>query len=204
MAPPDHHVVARLPPRFPRLARTSGSQSQDRFGQSFLLEISLRRLEAEAIRDSVLAVAGKLDGRLGGPSFKDQPDDPDYYRRGAYMARGYRSFAEVMPDFLQTFDAEDGRSVCSRRQETVTPPQALYFMNHALLESASEHLGQRLRSGSGNDLERMITLGFRWTLGRPPSPSERGLALDILQGNPARSRAFAWTLLNLDEFLYVR
>src|SRR5439155_680845 len=83
----------------------------------------LRRLEAEPIRDALLAVAGKLDLTVGGKSFEDAKGDGNCHRRAAYMSRGYLAFTNAMPDYLQTFDAEDGRMACPRRNQTVTAPQ---------------------------------------------------------------------------------
>ena len=169
-----------------------------------LWKFPLRRLDAEPIRDALLAVAGRLDFRVGGKSFEDGKGDGDSNRRAAYMSRGYLADTNAMPDYLQTFDAEDGRMVCPRRNPTVTAPQALFMMNNELVEDASDRLAERLRKESGGDLTSAVTLGFRIALGRPPSDTERAGALDYVQGDPGRIKGFAWLLLNLDEFLYVR
>jgi hypothetical protein len=109
-----------------------------------------------------------------------------------------------MPDFLQAFDAEDGRLPCPRRNQTVTAPQALFMMNNELVDAVSDALGERLRKESNGDCAQAVTLGFRIALGRPPSDTERARALDFLQGNPERTKGLAWLLLNMDEFLHVR
>jgi len=169
-----------------------------------LWKYPLRRLEAEPVRDALLMAAGQLDLTLGGKSFAKDVLEPGSNRRGAYMSRGYRSFADVMPAFLQTFDAEDGRAVCSRRTQTVTAPQALWLMNSELADHATLEFANRLKRETIGDLTHAVDLGFRMVLGRPPSTSERVTALNFLQGDPSRTRGFAWLLLNLDEFLYVR
>ena len=94
--------------------------------------------------------------------------------------------------------------VCPRRNPTVTAPQALFMMNNELVEDASDRLAERLRKESGGNLSAAVALAFRIALGRPPSNSERARALDYLKGDPDRVKGFAWMLLNLDEFLYVR
>ena len=93
---------------------------------------------------------------------------------------------------------------CPRRNPTVTAPQALFMMNNELVQDASGRLAERLRKESGGDLTAAVTLGFRIALGRPPSDTERARALNYVQGDPGGIKGFAWLLLNLDEFLYVR
>src|SRR5947207_8559169 len=80
-----------------------------------LWKFPLRRLDAEPIRDAVLLVAGKLDLSTGGKSFEDGKAGGDSNRRAAYMSRGYLSYTNAMPDYLQTFDAEDWRLFCAGR-----------------------------------------------------------------------------------------
>ena len=90
-----------------------------------LWHFRLRRLEAEPIWDSIQAAAGELDLSLGGRSFdirpvaarginfgQELPTDPRTNRRAAYMIRGYSTNRDVMPNFLQAFDVDDGRAPC--------------------------------------------------------------------------------------------
>ena len=169
-----------------------------------LWRFPLRRVEAEPIRDAILFIAGKLDLTVGGKSFdEDKPRDA-ISRRAIYMSHGYRSNADAMPDYLQTFDAEDGRTVCPRRNQTVTAPQALFMMNSELLENACARFAERLNKDSAGDFNTAVALGFRMALNRPPSESERGKGLDYMQNDSQRLKGFAWMLFNLDEFLYVR
>ncbi len=169
-----------------------------------LWRFPLRRLEAEPIRDGLLAVADRLDGRLGGKSFDGTKPGPEANRRAAYMFRGYRTYAELMPDYLRTFDAEEGRFVCSRRDQTVTAPQALFLMNNELVASASDALTEVLRASAPGDLAQVISLGYRRALGRPPTDAERSRVMAYLDGDFGRLRGFSWLLFNLDEFVYVR
>jgi len=81
----------------------------------------------------LLAVAGKLDLTVGGKSFEAVKEEGTFNRRAAYMSRGYLAYTNAMPDYLQTFDAEDGRMTCPRRNQTVTAPQALFMMNNELM-----------------------------------------------------------------------
>ncbi len=164
----------------------------------------LKRLEAEPVRDAALFVAGSLDLSVGGKSFEDGKSTEMPARRTMFMARGYRSFADVMPDFLQTFDADDGRVACARRTQTVTAPQALFMMNNGLIEEASTRFAERLRTLAVGNLNELVQLGFNTALGRPPKPEERVAVLDFLQGDPERVKGFTWMLFNTDEFVYVR
>ncbi|MGE3311963.1 MAG: DUF1549 and DUF1553 domain-containing protein [Limisphaerales bacterium] len=173
-------------------------------GNLTLWRFPLRRLEAEPVRDSLLAASGHLNLDLGGRSFDGMKSEPDSLRRAAYMSRGYKTHADMMPDFLQTFDAEDGRAVCTRRTQTVTAPQALFLMNSEFADQAAGWLGELLAAEAAGDLSRAVTLGFARSLGREPTPRERSVALGFLQGDASRLKGLAWMVFNLDEFLYIR
>jgi hypothetical protein len=120
------------------------------------------------------------------------------------MIRGYSTSRDVVPGFLQAFDVDDGRAPCPVRTRTVTPPQALFLMNSEAIQAACTQAAGRLAKESAGDLGAAVDLGYRLTLARPPTASERGRALAYLDGDPARLPGLAWMLFNLDEFLYVR
>src|SRR5260370_23156393 len=171
----------------------------------FLWHFPVKRLEAERVRDAILMAAGKLDLTLGGKSFDGVKAGIEANRRAAYMARGFRASADLLPDFLAAFDAEDGRATCSRRTQTVTAPQALFMMNNELVEDASAALAVRLKQGAADArTAQMVVLGYRTALGRLPTESELAKALDYIHNDPEQIHGFAWLLLNLDEFIYVR
>ncbi len=176
----------------------------------------VRRLEAEAVWDSVHRAAGLLDVQVGGPSFepgersgasKSTPSaataTATKRRRGAYMTRGFSTSREATPEFLRTFDAEDGRDPCPMRTRTVTAPQALFLMNSPEVERAADALAGRLRSEAGTDLPRAVDLAYRLVLSRPPEAKERERSLTYLENDPQRLSRFAWLLFNLDEFIHV-
>jgi hypothetical protein len=184
----------------------------------YLWRFRLQRLEAEPIWDEILASSGTLDLSLGGPSFDiTVPDAPrrggggagraastSTNRRGAYMIRGFSTSREVVPNFLQSFDVDDGRLPCPLRTRTVTAPQGLFLMNSQEIERASTKLAERLQKDSGGDIAAAVDLGYRITVSRPPSPGEKDEALTYVRNDPARLKGFAWLLFNLDEFIYVR
>jgi len=168
---------------------------------ALLWHFPLRRLEAEPVWDSVMSAAGELDPAVGGPSFDV---GAGARRRAAYMIRGFSTSRDVVPNFLQSFDVDDGRAPCPMRTRTVTAPQALFMMNGQEIERASAKLADRLKTESGGDLKAAVDLGYRITLARHPSPAEAEQSLAFLENKPERLKEFAWLLFNLDEFIYVR
>jgi hypothetical protein len=171
-----------------------------------LWHFPLRRLEAEPIWDAVFFAAKDLDVTIGGPSFdiggRRVGRGPS--RRGAFMIRGYATNRDVVPNFLQAFDVDDGRAPCPLRIRTVTAPQALFLMNSEVIDGATAKFAERLKQESGDDLGVAVDLGYRVAVTRPPSAGERDVALAYLQGDATRLKGFAWLLFNLDEFLYAR
>lgn len=188
-------------------------------GNDCLWHFRLQRLEAEPIWDSIHYAAGRLDLKVGGPSFSpaeggkrrregepdgDKAKDSGAKRRAAYLVRGFSSSRDVTPGFLQTFDVDDGRAPCPMRTQTVTAPQSLFLMNSVEIENACTELAERLQSEAGDDLGRAVELAYRLTLSRPPSRAERDRAASYVQQDAARLKPFSWLLFNLDEFIYVR
>ena len=142
-------------------------------GNRYLWHFPLRRLDAETVWDSIFSAAGNLDRTLGGPSFDPKSGKPSaLVRRGAYLVRGYANNREVMPSFLQAFDAEDGRAPCPLRTHTVTAPQALFLMNNEVIDRATARFAERLKKAAGNDLKGAVVLGYRTAVGRSPSAAE--------------------------------
>ncbi len=171
-----------------------------------LWHFRLRRLEAEPIWDAVFFAAKDLDVTIGGPSFDvgGRRSSRGPTRRAAFMIRGYATSRDVVPNFLQAFDVDDGRAPCPVRTRTVTAPQALFLMNSDVIDGAAAKFAERLKRESGGDLGAAVDLGYRVAVARPPSRSERDVALAYLQGDASRLKGLAWLLFNLDEFLYAR
>jgi hypothetical protein len=187
---------------------------------TYLWHFRLQRLEAEPIWDSIHAAAGHLDLQVGGPSFdpkggagnrrrggeatSDLSKNTDAKRRGAYMTRGFATSRDATPNFLQTFDVDDGRAPCPMRTRTVTAPQALFLMNSPEIENASADLATRLQAETKGDLRAAVELAYRLTVARPPAPAEKEFAMTYLQDDSARLKQLSWLIFNLDEFIYVR
>ncbi len=173
-----------------------------------------RRLEAEAIRDTILHVSGRLNSELYGPPiFPELPGgiaeqvkydnskwDTDYTdrarKRSIYV---YQQRTLSMP-FLQSFDAlvcEDSRPM---RRTSTTPLQALAMFNGKLVNEEAEHFADRIRTHSENATER-IQWAYKVALSRLPSAAEietlRSLAADDQLSKLAR------VLFNTNEFVYI-
>jgi hypothetical protein len=191
---------------------------------SMLWQFPLLRLDAETIWDSIFSAAQSLDLKVGGKSFKMAGEEggkrrpgqaaaemdatdvttSNLQRRGVYIQRGYHQSMDVMPNFLQAFDVDDGRTPCPERTRTVTAPQSLFLMNDKLVTDASAKFADRVRKESGGDIAKAIDLGYRIAVARPPSPKEKDVALTYINSDPAELKGFTWLLFNLDEFSYAR
>jgi uncharacterized protein DUF1553/uncharacterized protein DUF1549 len=153
-----------------------------------------RRIEAETIRDAMLAVSGRLNPRMGGPSFyptlprevlegQSRPgegwgksDDLEQSRRSIYIF-AKRSLA--VPE-LEILDAPDTTSSCERRMVSTTGPQALTFLNGAFIYEQARHFAARLVAGAGQSPKDQVERAFELALGRPPRPEESQAALEFL------------------------
>ena len=173
-------------------------------GNEYYWRFPLRRLEAEPIHDSLLALADRLDLSEGGPSYDVDEESDGPQRRGVYLKRGFRSQENRLPVFLQAFDARDGRESCDRREQTVTAPQALWFMNNSLVHKSASAFAERLDELSRGELLQGIEIGFRMALGRRATASEIQMALTFMEPHPNSFDKLAWMLVNLDEFIYIR
>lgn len=185
---------------------------------TYLWRFRLQRLEAEPIWDSLLYDSGDLDLSVGGKSFQLKTSDKkqsifvprgDTFdsrtnRRAIYMARGYIPSTDVMANFLQSFDVDDGRTPCPIRGQTVTAPQALFTMNDELVARQSARLSEKLLQQADGNISRAIGLAYRTVIGRPPMPAELDKAQTYIGNDPQRMKGLVWLLFNLDEFIYVR
>ncbi len=198
-------------------------------GNRLLGRMRLRRVEAEVVRDAVLAVSGKLDRTVGGPPVpietrKDgmvvvaakglaTPTAP--YRRSLYLLarRNYQL------SLLSVFDQPAMATNCTRRTSSTVPLQALTFLNDAFILEQADHFARRVAGAAGPDARRRVETAFRLALVRPPSRAEVEGALRLLERQAARHRGQANTgpeeaslralahlcqmLLCTNEFLYV-
>lgn len=177
-----------------------------------LWRMNRSRLDAEAVRDSVLAVAGKLDLRPGGPAdrlfvFKDDhspiydygsydPDSPNAHRRSIY-----RFIVRSVPDpFFERLDCPDPSLLSPKRSTTLTAIQALALLNNPFMVRMAEHLAERL-SREASTLSAQIQLAAQLTLNRSLAAGEQSDLLSYAQQHGLAN--LCRLLLNSNEFLFI-
>ena len=174
-----------------------------------------RRLSAEELRDAMLAAAGRLNMKAGGPSvviplekdlvdllydpaqWKVTPDVREHDRRSIYLI----AKRNLRPPFGQMFDQPDLQTTCPRRESSTHALQALELLNGDLANRLAEAFAKRLGQEAGADRTRLVNQAFLLTTGRPPSAAERERCVEFLRRQPAHE--FALAMFNLNAFLYV-
>ncbi|HLK69417.1 MAG TPA: DUF1549 and DUF1553 domain-containing protein [Bryobacteraceae bacterium] len=186
---------------------------------ALLWKFTHQRLEAEEIRDAMLAVSGRLNMKAGGPSFM-VPIDPElvlmlkrpqywvatrdkteYDRRTLYMI--YKRNLRL--PFEEVFDAPDTLLSCARREQSTHAPQALEMLNGQTSNDLAAAFAARLLKERATTPER-IDYAWRLAAGRLPTAGEKALAAKFLAGDsddPAKVKEFALAVFNLNAFLYV-
>jgi len=176
-----------------------------------------RRLEAEAIRDSLLAVGGTLDATMYGPGSLNE----NMRRRGIYFTIKRSKLVPMMV----LFDAPDALSGIAERLSTTIAPQALLLLNNPLVRDCARNFGKRLETGGNSagdapdnvsNLAAAVERGYRIALARSPSADELADAVDFLKAQLAAYQTAGKTnahelaladlcqvLLGLNEFVYV-
>jgi hypothetical protein len=180
-----------------------------------LWRMNRRRLDAEQLRDALLAVSGKLDLTQGGPpamqfKYSDpnkevsplidydgfDPDQPSGRRRAVYRFL----FRNVNDPLLDAFDSANPSLSTPKRDATVTPLQALSLFNDRFVLRQCEHLAARLQREAANGPDQ-IDRAFRLLYARPPTPDEAALVADF-----ARQHGLVHAcrvLVNANEFLFL-
>ena len=176
----------------------------------FLWRMNPRRMEAEAVRDSVLALAGELDLTMGGPEI-DETKGLESKRRSIY----FRHSPDTQMEFLKMFDGPNPAE-CYARNESVVPQQALALANSQLSVEKARVLAAKL--GISAAPAEFVKTAFETILGRPPSAEELAVGERFLQRQPAllaawqvaappaaRAREnFVHVLLNHNDFVTIR
>ncbi|MGY8646415.1 MAG: DUF1553 domain-containing protein, partial [Verrucomicrobiales bacterium] len=179
-------------------------------GVRLLWRYPSRRLEAESIRDTMLAVSGRLDLKTGGPGFdlftsrgglsgfppitkfKD-----DGLRRMIYAHK-----IRMEPDSVfGAFDCPDAGQSVSRRRQSTTPIQALNLFNSQFTIDESEAFAQRVRDKVGLEVTAQITYTYKLAYGRTPEPDELTDAESIVRQNGLATLCRA--IFNSNEFLFI-
>jgi hypothetical protein len=169
-----------------------------------------QRLEGEIVRDSLLAVSGRLNPKMGGrgvfppvpieatkgTKYVASPDPTDHRRRSVYI------FAQrnLRFPFLESFDLPDSNQSCPKRDHSVTAPQALALLNASDVIAAAKATADRVAKESTSTGDR-IQRAYRLILGRAPRADEESLAHDFLSQSPLTELCRA--LFNVNEFVFV-
>jgi hypothetical protein len=175
----------------------------------YLWRASRQRLDAESLRDAILAASGKLDLTMGGPSveqffFKDDhspvydysrfdPDAPANFRRSVY-----RFLVRSVPDpLMERFDCPDASMITAQRTTTITAIQALALLNNPFVLMQAQHMAERVEKSGGDPVET----AFRLMLQRAPNQRERETLSAYLSREGLVN--LCRLILNLNEFLFV-
>lgn len=182
-------------------------------GNAYLWRMNRRRLTAEEVRDSVLAVSGKLDRKMYGPGFqlfvlehpqhsphyeyhKHDPDDPASHRRSVY-----RFIGRSQPDpFMTTLDCADSSQSVPRRDETTTALQALSLLNNKFMLRMAEHFNDRLQVEADKP-SNQITRAFQLATGRHPTAEQTIVLTEY--ASEFGTENLCRLLFNLNEFVFV-
>jgi hypothetical protein len=170
---------------------------------------SLRRLDAEVIRDAMLAVSGQLDRTASGPGTLDESSK----RRSIYLTVKRNQRIPI----LQSFDAPDALQGVGRRPTTTVAPQALLMMNNPHVHTYAQAFARRIHAASDQELDNVIQAGFITALARPADSQELQQMAEFLTqqtaaykesgyGAESRLRAikdFCQLLICSNEFIYV-
>jgi hypothetical protein len=170
-----------------------------------------RRLEAEAIRDAILAVSGNLDLRMGQRGFDLFEPNSNYvkvynpkqhfgsleWRRMVYQSKPRMR----LDDTFGAFDCPDAGQVTPRRTSSTTPLQALNLLNSPFMLQQVEMLADRIAREAGPDLADQTRHAFALLFQRGPTPVEQRAACELAAGQGMR--AVCRALLNANEFIYV-
>jgi hypothetical protein len=182
---------------------------------SLLWHFPRRRLDAESIRDTLLAVGGNLDRTPGGEHPFPPQKDWDFTQHKPFKAvyDTNRRSVYLMTQriqrhpFLAIFDGPDTAASTASRVTSTTTLQALYFLNDPFVHEQAHRLSEQLSKAKPTDAER-IDLAYRMLLARPPTADELALGQEYLtkrneQKDPAPWESYVRALLRTNEFVYL-
>jgi hypothetical protein len=179
------HRLIVLSATYQQSSRYSSEAAKIDADNRYLWRMSPRRLDAEAVRDAVLRLSGKLNLEMGGPPAKhfievkaggSRPeadyqhfniDDPANNRRSIY-----RFIFRTIPDpFMSALDCPDGTQQVPKRTVSITALQALAMQNDKLVIRQSEHIASKLAAQHKEPAQQVVQL-YRLVLGREPEKAE--------------------------------
>ena len=185
---------------------------------ALLWRANRRKLEAEAVRDAVLATSGALDLAMGGPGFRDfvlerpehsphyrydlaDPADPATFRRSVYR---FIVRSQMQP-FLTALDCADPSQRVDRRNQSLSPNQALAYLNNGFMLAQAARFAERVRretgDGAGDDADAQAAQAWRLALGRDATADERARLAEFARTHGLENACRV--VLNLNEFSFV-
>jgi mono/diheme cytochrome c family protein len=171
----------------------------------WLWKMNRQRLDLESLRDALLAVSGRLDQTVGGPSINILAA-PAVPRRTIYASIDRLA----LPSVFRTFDFPSPDTTAPQRDNTTVAPQALFLMNHPFPLESAQHLSTRAEIKTASDFMARVTRIYELVLARPPTASERQFAEEFFRGpdqmvkqSPETWVLFAQALMMTNEFSFV-
>jgi mono/diheme cytochrome c family protein len=178
---------------------------------NLLWRFNPRRLEAEPLRDAILAITGSLDLRVGGPGFDLFEPNTNYVKvynsRRAFGPETFRRMIYQMKPRMQLddtfggFDCPDAGQIAPKRNRSTTPLQALAMLNSPFFNAQAERFAERLRSEAPSDVSGQITVAFQLAFSRAPEPDELAEACALVRGHGLVP--FCRAMLNANELIQV-
>ena len=187
----------------------------------FIWRMNLRRLDAEAWRDTLLSITGELDCRIGGPP----SDKMDSRRRSLYFKVSRNGDRFASDEFLRLFDFPLMRATVAKRPTSIVPQQYLFMMNSPFMIDRAKALATRLEYETSDEgvtdeetpderasnVDKRIQSAYRLLYCRLPSPRELGLGREYVNSLGRSENAgltpwqqYAQVLLSSNELMYVQ
>jgi cytochrome c553 len=181
---------------------------------AFVWRQNRRKLEAEAVRDAVLAVAGTLDLTMGGPGWQDfkiehpahsphyrydlaDPEDTSTWRRGVYR---FIVRSQTQP-FMTVLDCADPSMRVEKRNQSISALQALALLNNGFMTTQARHFAARVEREAGSDAAAQVDTAMWLAVGRPATADERAALVPLTEAHGLANTCRA--ILNLNEFSFV-
>jgi hypothetical protein len=180
----------------------------------YLWRMTRTRLDAEQVRDAVLAVSGKIDFTMGGPSVKQfveskgvhetpnvEYDKFDVDSPGSYRRAVYRFVFRTVPDpLMETLDCPDASQLSPKREASVTALQALAMLNNRFMVRQSEQVAARLAKVSEDPAKQVEAL-YLLALGRAPDSDEVKAVVEYVSKHGLANAGRM--VLNSNEFIFL-
>ena len=210
------HRSIMLSETYQRSSEFSEANARIDANNRYLWRMNRQRLDAETLRDAVLATSGELNLKAGGRpvipklsreeynvmwarnQWPEALDPREHARRSVYL---YVKRTFPMP-MLSTFDAPDTTMSCSRRDSTTVAPQALTLMNGEFMVTQAARMAESIAAQASGGPAAWVEAAWLKALHRPPTATERAKALALVTDQAGLVR-FCLVLLNMNEFLYV-